>query len=118
MALLAADQLLVTIAADSRASTTAPFFVGYPTDNAALNLLFVPFRTKILRANIAGWAVMSTPDEYRMYARESMESAARAKTEAERQAFLQMAHTWEQAALQLEGCTSSPPTAPIAPHPR
>jgi hypothetical protein len=53
-----------------------------------------------------------------MYARESMESADRAKTEAERQAFLQMAHTWEQAALQLEGCTSSPPTAPIAPHPR
>jgi hypothetical protein len=57
--------------------------------------------------------VMSTPEEYRMYARESMQSAAKAKTEAEREAFLQMAHTWEQAALQLEGCIGSPPTAPI-----
>ncbi len=56
---------------------------------------------------------MSTADEYRMYARESMQSAAAAKTEAERRTFLQMARTWEQAALQLEGCDSPPPVSQI-----
>jgi hypothetical protein len=50
---------------------------------------------------------VSTPNEYHQYARESYESAAKAKTDAERNAFLQMAMTWEQAARQMEGGVSA-----------
>ena len=41
---------------------------------------------------------MPTAEEFQAYLRESLEAAASAKTEAERQAFLQMARTWAQAA--------------------
>lgn len=47
---------------------------------------------------------MSTPEQYRFYARESVAAAAKAKVEAQRQALLDMARTWELAALQLESC--------------
>ena len=41
---------------------------------------------------------MPTAEEFKEYARESLEAAAGAKTEAERLAFLQMAQTWSRAA--------------------
>ena len=51
---------------------------------------------------------MPTPEEYHQYARESLEAAAKAKTEAERQAFRDMARTLDQAAMQMEGSTLPP----------
>jgi hypothetical protein len=46
---------------------------------------------------------MTTSDDYHRFARESYDAAAKATTEAERNAFLQMAQTWEQAAQMEEG---------------
>jgi hypothetical protein len=45
---------------------------------------------------------MSSASEYRQYARECVESAAKASTEVERRTFLDMARTWENAALAIE----------------
>jgi hypothetical protein len=56
---------------------------------------------------------MPTPEEFHSYARESLEAAAKAKTEPERQAFLQMARTWTQAAMATQA-----PYAPPAPEAR
>ena len=42
---------------------------------------------------------MPTAEEFQEYARESLQAAANAKTEAERLAFLQMAQTWSRAAM-------------------
>jgi hypothetical protein len=44
---------------------------------------------------------MSTSDEYRLFAEESLRWARAAKTEAERRAFLDMARTWTKAAAKL-----------------
>jgi hypothetical protein len=41
---------------------------------------------------------MPTAEEFQEYARESLEAAASAKTEAAKLTFLQMAQTWSRAA--------------------
>ena len=46
---------------------------------------------------------MSLSDDYRQYASQCLESAAKALTDDERQQFLNMARAWTQAALRLEG---------------
>jgi hypothetical protein len=56
---------------------------------------------------------MAAADDYHQYARECLESAARAKTEIERWQFLNMARAWTEAALQLGG-TAKPPVAAAA----
>jgi hypothetical protein len=45
---------------------------------------------------------MSSSDQYHKYARECVVSAAQAKTEIERQTYLDMAHTWARAALEAQ----------------
>jgi hypothetical protein len=45
---------------------------------------------------------MPTPDEFRCYADECLDSARDATSEAERKAFLDMARTWTQAALRVQ----------------
>lgn len=42
---------------------------------------------------------MTSAYEYREYAQECVRSAAQAKTEKERKAFLEMAHAWTRVAL-------------------
>jgi hypothetical protein len=42
---------------------------------------------------------MTTKAEYQLYARDCLQWAARAKTEKERQAFLEMADAWTRVAL-------------------
>jgi hypothetical protein len=44
-----------------------------------------------------------TPDQYRELARECLSGAEKATTEEERQAFLESARNYTQAALRLEG---------------
>jgi hypothetical protein len=46
---------------------------------------------------------MTTPTEFRAYARECLAWAAEATTEAERQALLETAKFWTHAALKLDG---------------
>jgi hypothetical protein len=45
---------------------------------------------------------MSSPKELREYAEESMDWARSARSEKERDIFLQMARTWNEAAARLE----------------
>ena len=46
---------------------------------------------------------MPDKEEFLRYADEAMRSAVHAKTNEEKQAFLDMARTWGQAAAQLNG---------------
>lgn len=48
---------------------------------------------------------MTTKAEYQHYARECLQWAARAKTEEERQAFLEMADAWTRAGLVQKDAT-------------
>jgi hypothetical protein len=48
---------------------------------------------------------MTTADEYGRFAKECMDSARGATTEAERKAFLDMARTWTKAAARASGET-------------
>jgi hypothetical protein len=45
---------------------------------------------------------MSKTDQFQQYAEEAMRWACRAKTEKEKQAYIDLARTWTQAALQGE----------------
>jgi hypothetical protein len=45
---------------------------------------------------------MTTPKEYRQYAKEAMQSAERAASEDERRAFEFLARKWTEAALTIE----------------
>lgn len=59
---------------------------------------------------------MTTPDEFRKFAEECMLAAREAKTDAERNAFLDMAKSWTKAAaLMTNGEAIAPPTAPDSP---
>jgi hypothetical protein len=57
---------------------------------------------------------MATAREFQEFADECMRWAAEAHTEDRRQAFLQMACAWTQAALRLEGVLIPEPTPPLA----
>jgi hypothetical protein len=46
---------------------------------------------------------MATADEYHEYARECLIAAAKAETEDRRQQFIDIARTWTEAALRLQG---------------
>ena len=46
---------------------------------------------------------MTTAEEYRQYANECLRFADEAKTDDQRQAFLDMARDWTLAAMRLEG---------------
>jgi hypothetical protein len=46
---------------------------------------------------------MSKADQFRQYAEEAMRWARQSKTENEKQALLDLARTWTQAALRSEG---------------
>ena len=46
---------------------------------------------------------MTTPDEYQRYADECIAWAHKAKTDAERKTFLDMARAWRQAAAKVSG---------------
>ena len=46
---------------------------------------------------------MTAPDEYQRYATECISWAHKAKTDAERKAFLDMARAWTQAAAKVNG---------------
>jgi hypothetical protein len=55
---------------------------------------------------------MSKVEEFRQYAEEATRWACRSKTEKERQAYIELARTWTQAALHSEhifGINDSPP---------
>jgi hypothetical protein len=55
---------------------------------------------------------MSKVDQFREYAEEAMRWARQSKTEKERQALIELACTWTQAAVQSEhifGVNDSPP---------
>jgi hypothetical protein len=45
---------------------------------------------------------MSKGDQFQQYAEEAMRWAGRAKTENEKQAYIDLARTWAQAAVQSE----------------
>ena len=45
---------------------------------------------------------MSKADQFREYAEEAMRGARQSKTEKERQALIELACTWTQAAVQSE----------------
>jgi hypothetical protein len=58
---------------------------------------------------------MDTADDYHRYARECLESAARATSEIEREQFIHMARAWTMAALKLAGApVATPAQAPNA----
>jgi hypothetical protein len=50
---------------------------------------------------------MLITDQFWQYAKEATLSAATAKTDEDRQALLELARTWTQAALQERQCTLS-----------
>jgi hypothetical protein len=50
---------------------------------------------------------MSITDQFWQYAKEAILSAAAAKTDEDRQALLELARTWTQAALQERQCAPS-----------
>ena len=50
---------------------------------------------------------MASSEDDGQYARECLESAARAKSEIERKKCLDMARTWTLAALDLEGTSAT-----------
>ena len=55
---------------------------------------------------------MSKADQFRQYAEEAMRWAFQSKTEKEKQAYIDLAHTWTQAAVHSEhifGVNDSPP---------
>jgi hypothetical protein len=55
---------------------------------------------------------MSKADQFRQYAEEAMSWARRAKTEKEKQAYIDLASTWTQAAVQSDhifGVADCPP---------
>jgi hypothetical protein len=55
---------------------------------------------------------MSKADQFQQYAEEAMRWAGRAKTENEKQAYIDLARTWAQAAVQSEhifGVADGPP---------
>jgi hypothetical protein len=67
---------------------------------------------------VRGRRIVATAKEYRAYAAECMEAAKTAKTEEEREAFLEMATNWLRAASLAEPMTSARPrTPPSARHP-
>jgi hypothetical protein len=53
----------------------------------------------------------------RQYAEEAMRWAVRSKTEAEKHAFMELARTWTQAALQSKGAVVVTDDSVPAPHP-
>ena len=62
----------------------------------------------------SGRVPMSKADQFRRYAEEAMDWGRRAKTEKEKQAYIDLARTWTQAAMQSERIlvfNSSPPEA-------
>ena len=66
--------------------------------------------------------VMSKADDFRQYADEALHSASETKSEKQKQALIDLARTWTQAALTADASTFSdkPPkyTTEITPHPR
>lgn len=60
---------------------------------------------------------MSKADQFRQYAEEAMRWAVRSKTEAEKHAFMELARTWTQAALQSKGAVVVTDDSVPAPHP-
>jgi hypothetical protein len=55
---------------------------------------------------------MAKADQFRQYAEEAMRWAFQSKTEKEKQAYIDLAHTWTQAAVHSEhifGVNDSPP---------
>jgi hypothetical protein len=60
---------------------------------------------------------MSKADQFRQYAEEAMRWGRRAKTEKEKEAYIDLALTWTQAAVQSEhifGVNDRPPEARAA----
>ena len=69
-------------------------------------------QTPQLRATRSREGSMSKADQFREYAEEAMRGARQSKTEKERQALIELACTWTQAAVQSEhifGVNHSPP---------
>ena len=60
---------------------------------------------------------MAKADQFRQYAEEAMRWDFQAKTEKQKQAYIDLAHTWTQAAVHSEhilGVNDSPPEARAA----
>jgi hypothetical protein len=60
---------------------------------------------------------MTKGDQFRQYAEEAMRWAFQSKTQKEKQAYIDLAHTWTQAAVHSEhifGVNDSPPEARTA----
>ena len=60
---------------------------------------------------------MTKADQFRQYAEEATRGAFQSKTEKEKQAYIDLALTWTQAAVQSEhifGVNDSPPEARAA----
>jgi hypothetical protein len=54
---------------------------------------------------------MSKADQFRQYADEAMRWAFQSKSENEKEALIDLAHTWAQAAVWSERVVSVPPEA-------
>ena len=50
---------------------------------------------------------MSKADDFRKYAEEAMRGAIHATSEKDKNAFIELARTWTQAALRMEGAPQS-----------
>jgi hypothetical protein len=61
---------------------------------------------------------MSQADEFRQYAEEAMRDAYQSKSEKEKEALIDLAHTWAQAALRCGPATSTVSAAPKPARPR
>lgn len=56
---------------------------------------------------------MATYEEYRKYASECLDSAKNAKSEDERQAYLDLAEHWLRAAIQVRPEVTGDPSEPL-----
>ena len=61
---------------------------------------------------------MSQADEFRQYAEDAMRDAYQSKSEKEKEALIDLAHTWAQAAFRCGPATSTVSAAPKPTRPR
>ena len=60
---------------------------------------------------------MSQADDFRQYAEEAMRDARQSKSEIEKEALIDLAHTWAQAAFRC-GPALRPPTSTVSAAPK
>jgi hypothetical protein len=58
------------------------------------------------RGDMTNGCVLSKADDFRQYANEGLHSASEAKSEKQKQALIDLARTWNQAALKADASAS------------